>query len=375
MLNYIESLLNGIAIENDFNIMFRGGVDFVDEDWRRKNFGVEITPFALVPNHFEQAQGGTIIDFRYSLYIMPFSDDRERINVILDELEKRLQLSTKIETFTITTTPINTTYGSDFSEGSGHGILRFEALMLFNGIATSNYNMIHDSELKFGENVIPLLSFKWQHGKTNYINIDSELDNANNVNNNIDTLVVETPLSPFNTYVLNLLNKKDTVNISKNLKLKVGDSTLIDKDYTFDTHILGSSISQNAMSVFLYFSPKKEIETIIINGQVVPITSKKIVLNVSSLPHDSFVSNTLSSIFMKRTVSYGFVISKDSDLQVVKDLGKDLIDGREKAPVYNVKFDYLGERYEKEMLLSSVEESDDSGTIKTIFVESGELSG
>ena len=43
--NYIEAVLNTISATNDLDIDFNGGVDVVDIDWRRNNFGINTTPF------------------------------------------------------------------------------------------------------------------------------------------------------------------------------------------------------------------------------------------------------------------------------------------------------------------------------------------
>ena len=45
--NYIEAKLNTLAQKDEFNIIFEGGVDFVDANWRREKFGIRETPFSL----------------------------------------------------------------------------------------------------------------------------------------------------------------------------------------------------------------------------------------------------------------------------------------------------------------------------------------
>ena len=41
IMNYIEGVLNTIAQSNNFDIIFNGGVDVVDEEYSRRMFGVK----------------------------------------------------------------------------------------------------------------------------------------------------------------------------------------------------------------------------------------------------------------------------------------------------------------------------------------------
>ena len=90
------------------------------------------TPFSLATNRFEPRENNNIIDFRYSIYLMPYATDRLEFEFIMEELYKVLSHSITLSSgWQLKTRPINIQYGGDFSEGAGKGIERFETILIF----------------------------------------------------------------------------------------------------------------------------------------------------------------------------------------------------------------------------------------------------
>ena len=219
IMNYIEGVLNSIAQTNDFDIIFNGGVDIVDAEYSRRMFGTKNTPFSLATNRFELTQNKGVVDFRYSLYIMPYADDREKIEYIMEELYTTLSNNTTLSSgWQLKTRPINIQYGANFSEGAGKGIERFETILIFEGIATSYYTN-NDILLGVGDLIIPITSFKFDSGKVSYINKTTMVDspNAHNINNNM--LILQSPLGINNMALTELIGSRQKVNIEKRYKV------------------------------------------------------------------------------------------------------------------------------------------------------------
>lgn len=378
LLIVIENTLNDISLSNNLGIMFKGYNDFVDVEWRRKMIGVNYTPFSLVANSFQELQAGTIIDFRYSLYIMPFEDDREKLEFIMEEFSKIIQTPFETKDWNVVVKPINLTYGNSFSEGSGRGILRFESLFVFNGLATSNYNMLKDLKLELDNETIPILSYKWEHGKVGYVNKGENIISENSQNLNTNTFIIECPLSKQNDIVQNYLMNNKEVNVNKHLKLTVANLVLIDEEYNYDGFSFSGGQSNQSMNVYLYFTPKRVTNTITINGDSIPILDYALSTKLESLSFDNINSNIYKNIYLGKATSYAFSISEDVNYPVLDTLYEDLIAGEEKLPVYEVTVSIRNNTYDKTLMLSDITSESDGGAksvIKVIFIESGEFDG
>lgn len=375
IMNYIEGKLNSIAQENNFDIIFNGGVDVVDVDWRRKKFDIDQTPFSLATQNFEVVNGN--IEFRYALYIMPFSDDRQQIEFIMEELYSELSNNNivMIEGWQISTRPVDITYGGDFSEGSGLGNQRFEVLLNFEGYAT-NYYTTRNLTLKVDGNELPILSLKYDNGKISYINKTSvvESNNAHNLNTNI--LVIETPLGELNNNALELISSRQKVNIEKEIELKINDNVIIDDIYEFDGFTFATSTSDQVMVAYLYFSYGKDKSFIEINGEQIPILDYAISSKNETLPHATLNSNIVKNLWLGKARAYAFNIAEDNEYEVLSLLYDDLVTENERVPIYNVKINLNGIEFEKSLILDEItkQSKDSANTVLTVtFVESGEF--
>lgn len=374
--NYIEAVLNTISATNDLDIDFNGGVDVVDIDWRRNNFGINTTPFSLATQRFEVDANLGNVDLRYSLYLMPFSDDREKIEYIMEEFYTILRNQFEIDDWQLNFQPINIEYGADFSEGSGLGFQRFEILLTFEGRAT-NYFTFKDLELTIENVKIPILSFKNDHGKVSYINKTSVVDSNNAHNLNTNMLVIETPLSPENTVGLELLSSRQKVNIDKRIKITLPNGVvIIDDDFEYEGSTFAAGTTTNYLTAFLYFSYAKDKSYISINGQEIPILDYAISSKNSHLEHTNPMSNTVKNLWLARARAYAFNIAEDDEYEVLDALMEDLAGETEQKPVYLVVMNLKGLEITKELVIDDItkESKETSNSIITItFVESGEF--
>lgn len=374
--NYIEAVLNTISATNDLDIDFNGGVDVVDIDWRRNNFGINTTPFSLATQRFEADSNLGNVDLRYALYLMPFSDDREKIEYIMEEFYTILRNQFEIDNWQLNFQPINIEYGADFSEGSGLGFQRFEILLTFEGRAT-NYFTFKDLELTIDNVKIPILSFKNDHGKVSYINKTSVVDSNNAHNLNTNMLVIETPLSPENTIGLELLSSRQKVNIDKRIKITLPNGiVIIDDDFEYEGSTFAAGTTTNYLTAFLYFSYAKDKSYISINGQEIPILDYAISSKNSYLEHTNPESNTVKNLWLARARAYAFNIAEDDEYEVLDALIEDLAGETEQKPIYLVVMNIKGLEITKELAIDDItkESKETSNSIITItFIESGEF--
>lgn len=374
--NYIEAVLNTISATNDLDIDFNGGVDVVDIDWRRNNFGINTTPFSLATQRFEADSNLGNVDLRYALYLMPFSDDREKIEYIMEEFYTILRNQFEIDDWQLNFQPINIEYGADFSEGSGLGFQRFEILLTFEGRAT-NYFTFKDLELTIDNVKIPILSFKNDHGKVSYINKTSVVDSNNAHNLNTNMLVIETPLSPENTVGLELLSSRQKVNIDKRIKITLPNGiVIIDDDFEYEGSTFAAGTTTNYLTAFLYFSYAKDKSYISINGQEIPILDYAISSKNSYLEHTNPESNTVKNLWLARARAYAFNIAEDDEYEVLDALIEDLAGETEQKPIYLVVMNIKGLEITKELAIDDItkESKETSNSIITItFIESGEF--
>lgn len=374
--NYIEAVLNTISATNDLDIDFNGGVDVVDIDWRRNNFGINTTPFSLATQRFEADSNLGNVDLRYALYLMPFSNDRDKIEYIMEEFYTILRNQFDIDDWQLNFQPINIEYGADFSEGSGLGFQRFEILLTFEGRAT-NYFTFKDLELTIDNVKIPILSFKNDHGKVSYINKTSVVDSNNAHNLNTNMLVIETPLSPENTIGLELLSSRQKVNIDKRIKITLPNGiVIIDDDFEYEGSTFAAGTTTNYLTAFLYFSYAKDKSYISINGQEIPILDYAISSKNSYLEHTNPESNTVKNLWLARARAYAFNIAEDDEYEVLDALIEDLAGETEQKPIYLVVMNIKGLEITKELAIDDItkESKETSNSIITItFIESGEF--
>lgn len=374
--NYIEAVLNTMSATNDLDIDFNGGVDVVDIDWRRNNFGINTTPFSLATQRFEADSNLGNVDLRYALYLMPFSNDRDKIEYIMEEFYTILRNQFEIDDWQLNFQPINIEYGADFSEGSGLGFQRFEILLTFEGRAT-NYFTFKDLELTIDNVKIPILSFKNDHGKVSYINKTSVVDSNNAHNLNTNMLVIETPLSPENTIGLELLSSRQKVNIDKRIKITLPNGiVIIDDDFEYEGSTFAAGTTTNYLTAFLYFSYAKDKSYISINGQEIPILDYAISSKNSYLEHTNPESNTVKNLWLARARAYAFNIAEDDEYEVLDALIEDLAGETEQKPIYLVVMNIKGLEITKELAIDDItkESKETSNSIITItFIESGEF--
>jgi hypothetical protein len=378
LLKKIEQMLNGISLSYEYDIIFTGSNDFVDLDWRRKKFGIPNTPFSLIANDIDRIQGGSIYNFRYSIYMMPFEEDRDKIAVILDTFDNMMANGFKIDDYNYKITPINITTGESFSEGSGYGVLRYEVVYTFNGQATTFYNMNKDLVIKFDNIELPIVSYKWEVGKEGYVNkgINKESDNAINLDNN--SIVVECNLSKTNGIIENFMMIKNKINIVKKLELLIGAYKIIDDMYEYKGFTFSGDTTADAMNVFLYFSPEKVYDTLTLNGDSIPILNYGITTKIETKTMDNIESNIYTSFYLGKATSYAFSVSEDEDYQVIKTLREDLMSGEDKLPYYDLSITIEGISYNKKLVLTDITKEtngNSKGAVKLVFLERGELVG
>lgn len=375
MLNEIQKKLNALVPE-DKKINFVGEIDFYGYDWVKRVFGNEGTPFVLVTNSFETLSDGIgSIRFRYTIAALPFEKDRETIEFIYDQLYNELS-SDEIEGINVAYRPIKITYGSDFSEGSGSGYRRFEALFEFEGYATTALNH-RDLKLEVGNLDIPVESFKFEHIKANYVVdiVNYEDENQSNLNTNI--LIIESPLTTDND-LLSLIGSKDKVNIKHEITLSAKETELFNGNYQFDGWTLSSNANQNKSTVFLFFSKYIENIAIEINGKPIPILDYSFAMGTVRVPHTSLGSNIGKELYIGKVRSWAFNIAEEYNNDILAILEEQMFGDIEEPPIFKVKFKLYEEMESREvsLLLDDVtKESKETGrsflTIK--FVESGEL--
>ena len=376
LMSYIEQLLNDIVIDLNYDIAFKGNLETVDLEWERKYFGIQQTPFSLVTNQYNSLQAGTVLDLRYQLFVMPFSKDRDKIANVFDEFEAQTKNSFLIDNWNVSISKNNITTGADFNEGDGSGNLRYELIYAFSGVATSNYSMLKDASLKINDEVIPMLSFKYDMGKTNFINLDNSYEGTNNHNLNSNVFIVEIPLTPLNNNTDLFLTNNQKVNIVKKLEFKIGNNTIINDDYDYDGFSISNTISSSSMSAFLYFTYKKDIMSIKINGDLIPVLDFSISTQNASIPFESPNSNLIKSLYTNKVRAYAFNVSEQEGYQVFNTLKDDLLFDDNRKPLYNVEIDYYGVVITKLLFLDEIvkeSKGTSNSVLRLVFTEGGVL--
>lgn len=370
ILNYVEGLLNQITVEKDFDIVFDGEVNFYNVEWYREKFGAELTPFCLVTNRFETLDDGiSSVSFRYTIVGLPFAEDRERIYETFTTLFNRLGKH-KIDGYNVSFRPTNYSYGADMSEGSGRGVRRFEALFEFEGKITSAYN-ISDLNLSVGELDIPIKSFKLEHGKTNYANIEDDSEYNNQKYTNANMLVVETQLVK-NSGALALLGMGQKVNISYDVLLKVDTTTIIDLEMEFKGHTFVGNSDSGDLPVFLYFGVKEVIDEITINGETIPLIDWSFVTATSDRQFNNSTGNRIVSFYTGKITGYAFLIDEDYENEVTSALLDYALGDEETVPAYEVEIKIGAKEYSKTLLLNKLSKEKGRSVLTLEMSESGE---
>lgn len=376
MLEEIGAKLNSIASFNDIKVDFVGEIDFYNYDWVKRVFGYNATPFVLVTNSFKTLSDGIgSVTFRYTIVALPFEKDKEHIEFIYDQLYNTLK-SDHIDDINIVYRPIKITYGADFSEGSGSGHRRFEALFEFEGYATTALNH-SDFGLVVGDLEIPIESFKFEHIKANYVVDIPNYENENQSNINSNVLILESPLT-INSDLVDLISSKDKVNINYDISLSAKETELFSGNYKFDGWTMSSNANANKVTVFLFFSKANESVDIEINGYPIPILDYSFAMGTVKVPHTSLGSNIGKELYIGKVRSWAFNIAEEYNNEILEILEEQMFGDSEEPPIFRVRFKLYSEMQPRELdlLLDDViKESKETGrsflTIK--FVESGEL--
>lgn len=372
MLGIIETKLRQIVEQENFNISFIGSVNYYNHEWIKRVFGEPSTPFVLVTNHYEPLGNGDI-RFRYTFVALPFEKDKENIEFVYDELFDTL----KKETFgdlNIKFRPIKITYGLPFSEGSGAGFKRFEALFEFEGFITKALGF-DDLELSIGDIDLNIDSFKFEHAKVNMV-AEYDGDNEdNNINLNHNGLVIEAQLKENMSELLNV----KSINRVYDIELKGKNSTLVDMPMNLDGWTLGANVSQEKTTVYLFFSQAIETVSIKIDNETIPIIDFAFGMGTISIPHRPIGSNISKNIYGGKVRSWAFNIAEQYEMDLLNLFEEQMFGDDESEPIFDIKFNLYkdGQFVEREMrmLLDDImKESKETGrsylTVK--FIESGE---
>lgn len=364
---YLETRLNQLSVNLDYDIVFDGNYGFYHHDWVKEKFGSRITPFVLTTNSMRKANSNdNTYNFTYTLVALPFEKDRDKIEDLFNRLNHELDREL-FGDYKVRFLPNNIAFGGDFSEGSGLGFRRFEALFEFNGTATTSYGL--DSlELKFSGIEIPVNSFKYEHSKTNPLSpAEEEATYENSYNLNSNLLVVETVLGKDNKALQKFVALKNQVNTIEDVLLGINvfnEETekydlvkIIEDSYIFENYTLTYDSENDKFIVYLYFSYKPDFAYISIDGDEIPILDYSISMMVDSVPHVSPNTNTISSIFLNKARGYAFNVSEDEDYDVLNRLTGDLIGDNEEEPIYDVVISIRGDFYTKRLLLTDIEKS------------------
>lgn len=373
--NRIELELNNIAREYEYEIEFVGELGFYDYDWVKKQMGVVATPFVLVPNRWQRQVGSAVaFDFTFSIIALPKEQDRDLIVKIFDRLANDLP-TLKIEQNNVSFKTTSLKYFKGEMEGSGSGIERFHVELVFEGTATNAYGY-KDMELTFGNEVIGIDSFKYEHSKTNYINVFSEYLDSNNHNLNANLFVIETTLTKGGSVLNKLLNKGQMVNIEDNLLFKIDNVVIVDALYSFNNYSLTFDKEVNEFRVFLFFEMAGDKNEISLGDDSVKILDYALTTTMNTLPHNRPNDNIYRYNYVGRARAYAFNVAETSDNALLNRFTSELMSDLDTNPIYNLKIKLHGEVYEKRLILMEIskETKETANSVLTItFQDAGDL--
>lgn len=374
--DYIEIELNNLAIELGYDIVFQGESIPFTYDWIKEKYGMPLTPFLLSTERFYKTNESDItIDFKYTIVALAFNDD-----VVSGDFERlyatlmgRLK-SAYIDDFNVSFTPLTYQIGDEFSEGSGFGRTRRQALLSFEGKATNSYGLAQ-TILTFGSLNIPVNSYKYEHAKINYLNKD-DFDNANNKNINANLMVIETLLSANNNALTNLLNSGQKVNIKKELVLTIGDISIINDNYSFESYSLHYDKERNKNVAFLYFIQYKEIGLIRIGGEEIPIIDYGFATTIETDPHNSPDDNIARSMYLGRARAYSFIVAEADGFALKEKFNQELLSDLDQKPLYILEIELDNELYEKRVIIKDISKEGAngfSGLFSITFLDGSDL--
>lgn len=316
--NLIETMLNENAGDLSYDKMFKGEVSTYTHEWAQRWFEEPINPFCLEPTSREPINDGLdSYRFRFTLFILAFAEDKNIILEIVNGLVNSFSSNENIEVQgnKLSFEPYLQEYGPDFSEGSGHGIKRFEVSLSFSIVANSNVYNTKDILFKMGGVEIPVISIKQTHGKIDYVNIEkTESGYENNVNSALNTnaLVVEAAVFKGGP-VESLINTNQKTNVVRVLDLDIGDIEIIEQeDYTYRGYEI-SNRRNNLVTVYLFFERAKKEATITINGLTVPILTHAVSTVFLTTPHNQPNVSAIKNLYLgNKTTAYTFNIADSS---------------------------------------------------------------
>lgn len=373
--NYFETELNNVARDKDYDISFAGEVGYYNHDWIKRQEGIQVTPYVLIPNRWQRRNDSTnTFDFSFTLLALPKETDRDKIKHIFDTFSNGLT-NDVIDSYNADFLVTNLNYHEKFSESSGSGIDRFHAEIVFEGKITNALNF-SDIELSFGDILIGVESFKYEHAKTNYLNRFEEFDDINNKNLNSNILVIETVLTKEGETLTNLLNKGQTVNIIKPTILKLNGIEVINDNYSFDNYSVIFDKANNEVRVYLFFSIEADKNEIILGNNTVTILDYAITTVVNSLPHNSPNDNIYKHTYLGRARAYAFNVVEDSKNIILNIFIEELMGERDLEPIFNLEIKIHGVTYNKRLLLSEItkESKETANNVLTLnFKDAGAL--
>ena len=316
--NLIETMLNEKAGNLSYDKMFKGDVSTYTHEWVQRWCDEPINPFCLEPTSREPINDGLdSYRYRFTLFILAFAEDKDVILEIVNGLVNSFSSNENIEVDgnKLSFEPYLQEYGPDFSEGSGHGIKRFEVSLSFSVVANSNVYNTKDIEVKFGDDEVPVLSIRQTHGKVDYVNIEGTVagyDNDVNGSLNTNAFVVEAPVYKDGA-IEDLINTKQKSNVIRNLDLKIGDITIIDQEkYAYRGYEI-SNRRNDLVAVYLFFERAKKEATIKINDLTVPILTHAVSTVFLTTSHNQPNVSQIKNLYLgNKTTAYTFTVADSS---------------------------------------------------------------
>lgn len=374
ILQIIEGKLNELASrysDEEFNIVFDGSLGFYHHEWVKEKFDTNITPYVLTTNLWDIDKSiPDGINFRFTLGVIPFSKDRNLMEVIFADLQKELKFEVAENGNNVFFRPTSFNTFRDFSEGSGRGIQRFELLFEFEGNSNS---VLGGEAIEFllDNEEIPIQSFKYEQAKTNFYGKD-EIDTGIND----DVLIIESILGKDSFVLEELLSKHNKSSIKKNISLKINEIEVISGIYSFENYTISYSKDLEAFVVYLYFMKYVKGLTIEIETDQIKVISYSVATASDLEGHLSLDTNISSSLWTGSARAFSFVVEEDYNNGVVQTLVRGMFDEIELEPTYNIKIIYgqNDEIFEKVMLLKEIS-GEGSGTLQLVFVDLGDVRG
>lgn len=381
--SFIQTQLTQIATTLEYNdIVFNGDVGFYDHQWIKRNLGEKITPFVITPISTEVSKDGLNIQTtRYMLLIMGFSKNRERMQDIINSFIEYLSsgINRSYEDEKLSLGYISGQSGVDFVEGSGNAEKRYEIAIEFEVVST---NDIYDSndisltiEINDVETILPFKSFRYEHGKNNFLNINNSESGYSTTNNwrfNTNSLVIECYLT---SSILDLIKTQNS-NITYIMGCFIDNITLFQNFMKFSGYQFSNERGQIG-TVFLYFEPSKANSSITIDDITIPIVDYGIALETLKKEIITPNSNIIKHKFLGKVRVYSFEVAEE-DSTLLTSLFNDLLSDNIEKNYYTVYMNLIGKTFTKNCLLSNIEtkkSNDNVGTLVLKFLDGVDNNG